>query len=284
MPEPRIACERLGLEYHALGMDVGHTVAHPEQELVTFDLVFASARAALEAMCCGCAVVACDGRGSAGLVTPQNFDELRAQNFGLRCLHQPVTTDYCAQEIGRYDAGQAARVSGRARDEADLEKALDCFETLYGEILTGPRRPEIASEAHMRAVAQFLHAYLPRRPGDARWPWLADKERLDKEAEALQARIADLSRHLERVEQDVRTQALARQELESRLAHLTQNTQELAERLAEAQTQLAGVTSERERLGAALADVSTQLADVKRSRLLRWGRSLRRLAGLPVPY
>jgi hypothetical protein len=48
--------------------------------------------------------------------------------------------------------------------------------------------------------------------------------------------------------------------------------------------QLASVTGERERLGAALAEVAGQLADLKRSRLLRWGRSLRRLAGLPVPY
>src|SRR5262249_17806309 len=84
MAEPRLACERLGLQYHALGFDVGHTVAHPEQELVEYDIVFASARAALEAICCGCAVVACDPRGSAGLVTPQNFAALRAQNFGLR--------------------------------------------------------------------------------------------------------------------------------------------------------------------------------------------------------
>src|ERR1051326_5805441 len=100
MAEPRIACERLGLEYHALG-DVGRTVAHPEHELVDFDLVFASARAALEAMCCGCAVIACDSRGSAGLVTPKNFDLLRAQNFGLRCLHEAATVDHCMEEIGR---------------------------------------------------------------------------------------------------------------------------------------------------------------------------------------
>jgi glycosyl transferase family 4 len=270
MPEPRIACERLGLEYHTLGDGVGRTVAHPEQELVDFDLVFASARAALEAMCCGCAVVACDVRGSAGLVTPENFDRLRAQNFGLRCLHQAVTVDHCVQEIGRYDPDQAALVTGRARDEADLEKALDCFERLYAEVLTGPHRPEMSADAHARAVVRFLHAYLPRRPGDPRWPWMAEKERLESEVQALTGRIGQLSEHLEQAEREARAQTHTGQELESRLAA--------------AEAQLASVAGERERLSAALADVSSQLADVKRSRLLRWGRSLRRLAGLPVPY
>jgi glycosyltransferase involved in cell wall biosynthesis len=259
MAEPRIACERLGLEYHALG-DVGRTVAHPEHELVDFDLVFASARAALEAMCCGCAVIACDSRGSAGLVTPKNFDLLRAQNFGLRCLHEAATVDHCMEEIGRYDAEEVAVVTRRAREQADLEKTLDRFEALYAEVLAGPRRPEIAAHAHERAVAQFLHAYLPRRPGDSRWPWMAEKERLESEIQELR----------ERVERETRAHAQVGRELESRLAA--------------AQAQLASAAGERERLGVALADVSRQLADVKRSRLLRWGRSLRRLAGLPVPY
>jgi hypothetical protein len=298
MPEPRTACERLGLEYHTLGDSVGRTVAHPERELVDCDLVFASARSALEAMCCGCAVVACDIRGSAGLVTPENFGRLRAQNFGLRCLHEPVTVDHCLQEIARYDPDQAALVTRRARDEADLEKSLDRFETLYHEVLTGPRRPEMAGDAHARAIAQFLHAYLPRRPRDSRWPWMAEKERLESEVEALHARIGQLSERLERTEQEGRAQTHIAQELESRRAAVEaqlasiagererqgQLNQELESRLAAAQAQVAGVAGERERLSAALADVSSQLADLKRSRLLRWGRSLRRLAGLPVPY
>jgi Glycosyltransferase Family 4 len=259
MPEPRIACERLGLEYHALGSGIGRTVARPEHELVNFDLVFASGRAALEAMCCGCAVVACDLRGSAGLVTPQNFDVLRVHNFGLRCLDEAVTVDHCVREVGRYDPEQAGLVMRRARDEADFEKVLDRFEGLYAEVLAGPRRPTITAHAHERAVAQFLHNYLPRRPGDSRWPWMAEKERVEKEVHALQSRIAELSEQLERGERDARA-------------------------LAAVEEQLAQVVAERERLGAAFADVSSKLADVKRSRLLRWGRSLRRLAGLPIPY
>jgi glycosyltransferase involved in cell wall biosynthesis len=259
MAEPRIACERLGLEYHTLGFG-DRMVSRPEEELVDFDLVFASARAALEAMCCGCAVVACDSRGSAGLVTMQNFDSSRAQNFGIRCLHEAPTIEHCIQEIGRYDPDDAALVASRARDEADLEKVLDRLERLYAEVLTGPRRPEITAEAHERAVARFLHDYLPRRPADPRWPWLAERERLESEVHALHLRIGELNEHLE------------------------QTLRQGHSRLAAADAQVASVAGERERLGKALAEVSTELAALKRSRLLRLGRGLRRLARLPTPY
>ena len=74
---------------------------------------------------------------------------------------------------------------------------------------------------------------------------MVEKERLESEVHKLVDRIGQLSEQLERVQREA---------------------------------------GERERLGAALAEVSGQLADLKRSRLLRWGRSLRRLAGLPVPY
>src|SRR6202158_1838063 len=103
MPEPRAACAKLGIEYDAVGAAVGRALSHPEQELVKFDLVFASARGALEALCCGCAVIVCDYRGVAGLVTSHSFAALRTRNFGLRCLSDDVTVDRCIQEIDRYD-------------------------------------------------------------------------------------------------------------------------------------------------------------------------------------
>jgi septal ring factor EnvC (AmiA/AmiB activator) len=114
--------------------------------------------------------------------------------------------------------------------------------------------------AYEQAVARFLHAYLPRLPGDLRWPWMAEKERLESEIQALR----------ERLKGETRAHAQIGRELESRLAA--------------AQAQLASAAGERDRFAAALADISNQLADVKRSRLLRWCRRLRRSAGLPVPY
>lgn len=74
VPEIKAACDRLGIAFNAIGYGVGRVEATPERELVNVDLVFATARAALEALCCGCAVVVCDYRGMAGMVTSRNFD------------------------------------------------------------------------------------------------------------------------------------------------------------------------------------------------------------------
>src|SRR5262249_58176763 len=104
---------------------------------------------------------------------------------------------------------------------------------------------------------------LAGRAGGWGWAWVAEKERLESELQTLRGRISQLSEHLERAQREARGQMHISQELESRLAA--------------AQTQLASATGERERL-------ARELADIKRSRLLRLGRSLRRLRGLPVPY
>src|SRR5207237_10275371 len=141
-----------------------------EQQLVHCDLFFGSARAALEGICCGCAVIVCDNRGFAVLVTRQNFATLRARNFGLRCLGEVVTVDRCVAEIGRYDPAEASLVAEQAREDASLEKLLDEFEKLYLEVLDGARQPQVTAESHHQAVTRFLHENLPRRTGADRCP------------------------------------------------------------------------------------------------------------------
>jgi hypothetical protein len=188
--EIRIACEILGIQFDAIGIAAGRVSTEPEQELVNYDLVFASARCALEAICCGCAVIVCDDRGFSGLVTSHNFESLRAMNFGLRCLTEPLSVDRCVQIICDYDPDDASRVADRARTDADLNKLLDKFEQLYDDVLTGARRPTITAEAREHAIARFLHENLPRRPGDRRWPWMAEREHLLQNIEALTRELA----------------------------------------------------------------------------------------------
>jgi hypothetical protein len=181
----------------------------PENELVQYDLVFATARAALEAMCCGCAVVVCDRRGLAGLVTTKNFDEMRIRNFGLRTLSAPITAERLIEEISRYDATDARAVSQLARNAADLEQHLDRVESLYSEVLDGPRQPVITPLGQERAVARFLHENLPRTTGDTRWPWLGVLKNLDVRREALETQLAKAA--VERAEVEGHLQRLAEQ-------------------------------------------------------------------------
>jgi len=249
VPELRTACEQLGIQFDAIGSEAGRISKFPERELVHYDLVFASARAALEALCCGCAVIVCDARGLAGLVTSRNFESLRAMNFGLRSLVEPITVDRFVQEIGRYDREDASRVVERARADADQSKLLDKFEELYDEVLTGARRPTVTTEARERAVARFLHENLPRRPGDARWPWLAERQNLQRKVETFTHQVGVLT-----------------------------------SRLDELQRKLAWAVRERDETRCELDNALAQLTGLKRSRLLKIGRLLRRIAGLPIPY
>ena len=192
-PAIRAACEASAIELETLGPQVGREVEDPERHLVEFDLVFASARAALEALCCGCAVIACDERGLAGMVTSENFAALRARNFGLRSLVRPVTPQALSDEIGRYQAADARAVGEQARREADLENLLDAFAKLYAEAIEARRVAPVPPAAHEEAVARFLHEYLPRL-GDPRGSSLAEREAFAEHVRALEAELAFVNR------------------------------------------------------------------------------------------
>jgi len=109
----------------------------PGELLQQYDLVFAKARCALEAMAVGCAVVVADLRGMGGLVTLENYELFRPLNFGLRVLQaypQPDTQNVL-NEIYEFDAEEAAEVSRRVRAGTDLNSYVDKLTQLYGTII-----------------------------------------------------------------------------------------------------------------------------------------------------
>jgi hypothetical protein len=252
------ACAIAGLEYTTLGELGARSLADPEKELVQVDLVFATARAAIEAICCGCAVVVCDPRGMAGLVTTQNFEQMRIRNFGLRTLGAPITVNALVDEIGRYDVADAVAVSRLARDLVDIEKHLDRVEGLYYEVLNGPRQPDITPDAHERAVARFLHENLPRTPGDARWPWLGALQNFEVRRDLLETQLVNAAADRVQIERN----------LQQTEAALIERQAELAE--ARKETALSNQNEER---------LAQQLAQLNRSRALRLARWVRRLTG-----
>jgi len=131
----REACARLGLEVDVVGQAMGTACADPGRLLGRYDLVFAKARCALEALAVGAAVVLCGLEGVGPFVTADNFEELRRLNFGRRALRPPITADRLLQEIGRYSREAAAAVSARVRAEAHLDGLLDRWLALYQEVL-----------------------------------------------------------------------------------------------------------------------------------------------------
>lgn len=153
----RAACDRAGLSLDVAGARAGAVAGAPEALLGDYDLVFAKARAAIEALAIGTAVVLCDAIGTGPMVTSANFDALRACNFGIRALRGPLTADALAAEVRRYDAADATAVSRRVRAEAGRDAAVDEIVVLYREVLAEhAAQPAPYPDAERAAAARYL--------------------------------------------------------------------------------------------------------------------------------
>jgi len=183
------ACRRAGIEVALLGRGVGRVVTDPERELVACDLVFATARGALEAIAAGAATIVMDGRGLAGMATRANLGFLRRHNFGARALRDAVTTEAVEAEIARYDAGEAAALSADLRALVDIEPQLDAFENLYAEVIAEASSEAIDEAGLLTELGPFLHRWLPRHPG-TEWPWQRERAGLIEQVAQRDAMLA----------------------------------------------------------------------------------------------
>jgi hypothetical protein len=158
IPAVRAACALAHLELDIIGAESGHGCSRPEEVLGQYDVVFAKARAALEALATGNAVVLCDTVGAGPLVTLAELDRLRCLNFGIRALDRRATPENLGREIERYDAGDAAEVTRRIRASASRDAAVDEIIALYHECITRAARHDrqLCLEAEGRAAAAYL--------------------------------------------------------------------------------------------------------------------------------
>ena len=170
LPAIVAACGRIGLSLDVIGSGAGQGATHPEGLLPRYDLVFAKARCAIEAMAVGTAVVLCDYPGLGELVTARNFATLRAMNFGAGVLTRRPTPEGVLEEIARYDAADAAAVSALIRSEAGLGDAARGWVALYEDILrerqpspdTRQERARLATVARQWRLAQWSTRFQPR--------------------------------------------------------------------------------------------------------------------------
>ncbi|MGE3958068.1 MAG: glycosyltransferase [Vicinamibacterales bacterium] len=159
----RSACAARGIHVDAVGADVGNAAERPGEVLGGYDVVFAKARCAMEAMAVGTAVVLCDRSGLGPMVDSRNFDELRRLNFGLRTLRAPITGEAIGAVLDRYDPVQASLVSGRIRAEAGIDAAVDQLLALYEQVIAQwQEQPRPPLEHEMRCLAD----YLQQRPAE----------------------------------------------------------------------------------------------------------------------
>lgn len=156
------ACASVGLKLDVIGAGFNTATSHPEEILPQYDLVFAKARCALEAMAIGTAVVLCDFAGLGVMVSSDKFTELRQLNFGSGTLIHLLDPELIANEIRKYDAKDALLVSERTRQEAGLTSAIAEWVDLYEEVIADwqwrdPSSTRVADE--MMALADYLEAW-----------------------------------------------------------------------------------------------------------------------------
>ncbi len=165
LPILRKACAKLDIELHATGLGVGYSERDPGRLLGEYDVVFAKARAALEAMAVGCAVVLAMPGRLGQMVVQADFAALRQVNFGIRTLSRPLEVESLISELRRYDATEAAGVSMLVRQNCTLGAAVDQIVAIYEAVVAENRAaPVTVSVEADRAAAQYLE-------GEARRWW-----------------------------------------------------------------------------------------------------------------
>jgi len=150
----RDACSRIGIEVDLVGGDV--PTDRPEEILGRYDIVFAKAKSAIEALAVGCAVVLCSGNGVGPLVTSENFDRLRRLNFGVRSLREDLRPDVFAAQIACYDSVDAAQVCRRIREVAGLDAMIEEVVAIYDEVLDEHSRAGGHEDLEAKASAAYL--------------------------------------------------------------------------------------------------------------------------------
>ncbi len=163
LPVLREACDRQGIELHAAGLAARNVETDTGALLAKYDIVFAKARAAIEAMAVGAAVVLCNPGRLGPLVTARKFASLRPLNFGIRTLDRPLEMDGLMEELRGYNSADAAMVSQKVRAECELRPAVDRIIELYERVIAEARTSplEVSIEGD-RAAARYLEDPPPR--------------------------------------------------------------------------------------------------------------------------
>lgn len=187
----RAACLARDIELVELGPATGRTSDAIETELPAYDLVFATARMALEAAAVGCAVIVCDARGFAGYLSAKNLDQWRRLNFGAGLLSRPTSQALVTEAIDAYDAADAAIVTDRLRNEASLTDCVAQHVAVYEAALADPR-PALRDVA--AGTATWIESLVPMsRGGD--WEVIA-REKHGFEAEETILALAESERRI----------------------------------------------------------------------------------------
>ena len=197
LPALRAACAAAGIALEEYGAGVGREVERPEMLFAEADLVFATARTALEAAAAGSGVIVCDERGCAGFLTRARAEAWLPYNLGADVLAHACDAAQVSAAIADWSAAEAAAAAALVREQRGFEAHLDRLEQIYAEMLAEKPAPDEAGEA--AAVGAFIAGWVPHF--DQRAPWRQLAERVS--SSPLGSPIEALGQRLDAVERDM---------------------------------------------------------------------------------
>jgi hypothetical protein len=156
----RTACGKRNIALEFLGHVIGTMHPNPLLRIVESDLVIGSGRTAIEGAVGGAAVLVADDRGLAGLLTSNNLERLRVNNFGHEVLTGPLDVETIGREIDAYDPADAAAVSQFMRKNASLDGQIEQLESLLIEACA--RFRPVNEDQYRRTLSTYLAKHLPR--------------------------------------------------------------------------------------------------------------------------
>lgn len=114
-----------------VGPAIGRTIDNLPEECLSHDLVFGSARCALEAAASGAAVIVCDPRGISGFLGATQWKSWKDHNLGLGSFNGRPSFLALMNAIRAYDPHDATAASELVRNERSLENAVTDIERIY---------------------------------------------------------------------------------------------------------------------------------------------------------
>jgi hypothetical protein len=172
----RRACRQMRISLQLVGGEFGNANRTPEDLLPRYDVVFAAGRCALESLAVGCAVVICSDGWTGPMVSTENWERLRRDNFELRAMDRPVDDEVILRELRRFDWHDAGQVCQRIRVIAGREQAVSQYVSLYREVIAEQEAslPDPQAESRLAAAylaglaAQMKRAFEPAKEAAAR--------------------------------------------------------------------------------------------------------------------
>jgi GT2 family glycosyltransferase/glycosyltransferase involved in cell wall biosynthesis len=131
------ACNSLNIQYKFVGGKFGEVNQEELLKLINnSDIIFSLGRGAIEAMLCKRAVIVYDVLAADGLITPENFDEIKKHNFSGRRFNKELTTNDLIEEIKKYNPLDTEKLYRKVFEIYSAEVTVPKLINIYYHIIS----------------------------------------------------------------------------------------------------------------------------------------------------